>query len=203
MAVTTENSFMANIDQGTDKPNSKAPAALSRFAFLIGHWRFEAKFKSPDGEWQIFHGTWAGRYILDGHAIADEYKMLGANEEMLVLGMNFRVYDAAKQIWSIKWLDALAGTWTDLTSEEFGGAKFEGQSVSYIFREPVGASAGWNMAYTRAIYTSVRTWACTRISNTAVAGFGAQYRISRPRVCHRAEASNPPRLSSDSCLENR
>jgi hypothetical protein len=155
MAATTGNSFMEHIDQGTDKPNAKAPAALSRFAFLIGQWRFDAKFKSPKGEWQTFHGTWAGRYILDGHAIADEYKMFGANGEVLVLGMNFRVYDAAKQIWSIKWLDALAGTWTDLTSEEFGGAKFKGQSVSYIFREPVGASAGWNMAYTRAIYTSV------------------------------------------------
>ena len=51
--------------------------------------------------------------------------------------------------------------------------------------------------------TPPRTWACTIISNTAVAAFGAQYRFSRPRVCHRAEASNPPRPSSDSCLENR
>jgi hypothetical protein len=35
----------------------------------------------------------------------------------------------------------------------------------------------------------------TRISSTAVAGFGAQYRISLPRVCQRAEASKPPRPS--------
>ena len=48
-----------------------------------------------------------------------------------------------------------------------------------------------------------RTSLCTRISSTAVAGLGAQYRISRPRVCHRAEASKPPRPSSDSCLEKR
>ena len=48
-----------------------------------------------------------------------------------------------------------------------------------------------------------RIWLCTRISSTAVAGLGAQYRISRPRVCHRAGASKPPRPSSDSCLEKR
>ena len=155
MAAATGNGFMDPIDRGTDKPNPKAPVALSRFAFLIGRWRFEAKFKSPAGEWQTFHGTWIGRYILDGHAIADEYRMFGPAGEVLVLGTNFRVYDAAKQVWNIKWLNALEGTWTDLTSEEFGGAQFEGQSVSYTFREPLGASKGWATEYTRATYTSV------------------------------------------------
>ena len=154
-AAAMGDGFMEQIDQSTGKSNPKAPAALSQFAFLIGHWRFDAKFKSPKGEWQTFHGTWIGRYILDGYAIADEYRMLGSGGEVIVHGMNFRVYDRAKQVWNIKWLNALEGTWTDLTSEEFGGAKFEGQSVSYIFREPIGASSGWTAAYTRATYTSV------------------------------------------------
>jgi hypothetical protein len=146
---------MEQIDQNTDKPNPKAPAALSEFAFLVGRWRFDAQFKAPNGEWQTFHGTWIGRYILDGLAIADEYRMLGADGKLIVLGMNFRVYDASKQSWNIKWLNALDGTWTDLTSEELGGVKFEGGSVSYTFREPAGATEGWTAAYTRATYTSV------------------------------------------------
>jgi hypothetical protein len=150
----TREDFMEQID-GHDKPNPKAHPELSRFAFLIGRWRFDARFKSPKGDWQTFHGTWTGRYILDGHAIADEYRMLGSGGEVVVLGMNFRVYDSAKQIWTIKWLNARDGTWTDLTSEEFGGAKFEGQSVSYVFREPIGASEGWAATYTRATYMSV------------------------------------------------
>ena len=138
-----------------DKPNPNAPAALSQFAFLIGEWRFDAKFKSPRGESQTFHGTWIGRLILDGHVIEDEYKMLGANGEVIVHGMNFRVYDAAKKFWNIKWLNALQGTWMDLTSEEFGGAQIEGQSISYVFREATGASGRWTQPYTRATYTSV------------------------------------------------
>jgi hypothetical protein len=155
MAAAPRDNFMEQIDQSTNKPNPKAPTALSQFAFLIGHWRFDAKFKSPQGERHTFHGTWIGRYILDGYAIADEYKMLGSDGKVIVHGMNFRVYDVPKQLWNIKWLNALEGSWTDLTSEEFGGAKFEGQSVSYIFREPIGATSAWTAPYTRATYTSV------------------------------------------------
>ena len=32
------------------KLNPKAPSELSRFAFLIGKWRFEAKVKLPGGK---------------------------------------------------------------------------------------------------------------------------------------------------------
>ncbi|HEX4077973.1 MAG TPA: hypothetical protein VHX61_03745 [Rhizomicrobium sp.] len=139
----------------TRNSHSKAPKELGQFAFLIGKWRFDARFKSASGEWETYHGTWTGRYILDGRAIADEYRMLGSDGEIAVLGVNFRVYDAARQVWNIKWLNALDGTWADLTSEEFGGVTFEGQSVSYVFREPLGATRGWAEAYTRATYTIV------------------------------------------------
>jgi hypothetical protein len=151
--ATTELDSMGQSERSTR--NSQAPKELDRFAFLIGQWRFDARFKSGSGEWETFHGTWTGRYILDGRVIADEYRMLGPDGEVIVFGMNFRVYDAARQVWNIKWLNALDGSWTDLTPEEFGGAKFEGQSVSYIFREPLGATKGWATAYTRATYTSV------------------------------------------------
>jgi len=64
--------------------------------------------------------------------------------------MNFRTYDGTKQIWDIKWLNALAGTWVDFASEEFGGVRFGGQSIIYVFKEPVAAHA-----YTRATYTNI------------------------------------------------
>jgi hypothetical protein len=81
--------------------------------------------------------------------------MLGSSGEVLVHGMNLRMYDALKRVWNIKWLNALYGKWMDLTSDEFGGAQIEGQSVSYIFREPVGVSSGWMAPYTNATYTDV------------------------------------------------
>jgi hypothetical protein len=141
---------MHEVEQPFGKPNPNAPAALSQFEFLIGRWRCEAKIKVADGQWQTFHATWLGRYILDGYAIADEYRMIGPTGELIVLGLNVRAYDASRQIWNIKWLNALAGTWTDLGPEELGGVTFDGQSIIYAFKEPVAAHA-----YTRVAYTNI------------------------------------------------
>jgi hypothetical protein len=142
---------MKHLEQGVGRHSLNAPAELSRFAFLIEQWRFEARFKSSSEEWQAFHGTWLGHYILDGFAIADEYRMMDSSGELIVLGMNFRVYDSAKQVWNIKRLNALEGTWTDLTSEQFGGARFDGRSVTYAFKAEHGAQ--W--PFTRATYTDI------------------------------------------------
>jgi hypothetical protein len=142
--------------KGTDskedwgRPNPKAPAALERFAFLIGRWRCVAKVRMESGEWQTFEGAWLGRYILDGFVIADEYRMTGAQGELLVLGLNLRSYEAERQRWHIKWVSALGGTWTDLGLEELGGVKFNGQSVTYVFKEPM-----MEHALTRATYTNI------------------------------------------------
>jgi len=138
------------VDEKSSKPNPNAPAELSRFAFLIGRWRCEARVRLANGEWLTFAATWLGRYILDGYAIADEYRMTGSSGELIVLGMNFRTYDASKQIWNIKWLSALSGTWTDLGPEELGGVRFDGQSIIYAFKEPMATHA-----FTRATYTNI------------------------------------------------
>jgi hypothetical protein len=64
--------------------------------------------------------------------------------------LNLRTYDAAKQTWNMKWLNALAGTWVDLGPEELGGVNFDGRSIIYAFREPVAGHA-----YTRATYANI------------------------------------------------
>jgi hypothetical protein len=138
------------MDQSFGSANPKAPAELSRFAFLIGDWRCDARIKVGDGDWQRYEATWLGRYILDGYVIADEYRMMSLSGETVVLGLNVRAYDAAKQVWNIKWVDALSGAWRDLGPPDLGGVRFEGPSVIYYFKEPMMAHA-----YTRATYTSV------------------------------------------------
>ena len=136
---------MEDFEKEFGKPNSNAPAELSRFGFLIGNWRCDAKVKVGSGEWQTFEASWAGRFILDGYVIADEYRMTSSSGDLIVLGMNFRVYDPATQVWNIKWLHATTGTWTDLGAEQMGGVRFEGESIVYAFKEPMAAHA-----YTRA-----------------------------------------------------
>jgi hypothetical protein len=141
---------MDQVEQEFGKANPNAPAALSRFAFLIGRWRCEARVRSANGEWQTLQAMWLGRFVLDGYAIADEYRMTDSSGELIVLGMNLRTYDATRQTWNMKWLNALAGTWVDLGPEELGGVTFDGQSIIYAFKEPVAAHP-----YTRATYTNI------------------------------------------------
>ena len=140
---------MAQNEKDYGKLNSKAAPELSHFAFLIGKWSCVAKLLSADGTWQTFRAAWLGRYILDGYAIADEYRMFSAKGELIVLGVNFRTYDAGKHAWNIRWLNGLVGDWTDLASQELGGVKVDGSSITYAFHEPTAGHA-----YTRATYTA-------------------------------------------------
>lgn len=130
--------------------NTNAPPELTRFAFLIGKWRCDVKLKRVEGTWENLKATWEGRYILDGYAIADEYRMTTLAGELLVFGINLRTYDAKEKAWNMKWLNALAGTWVDLGPEDLGGVRADEKSVSYSMKEPVARHA-----LTRATYTNI------------------------------------------------
>jgi hypothetical protein len=138
---------MESFDRQFGSLNPKAPAVLSEFAFLVGEFDCEARIHLDDGQWQNFPAKWTGRFILDGYAIADEYRMFDSAGALVVLGMNFRTYDAARKKWNLRWLDAFSGAWTNLAPLEFGGVTFADKSISYILREPM---AGHNL--TKATY---------------------------------------------------
>ena len=87
---------MEPIRENLGRLNPNAPPNLSLFAFLIGRWECEAKLKVSETTWQTFRATWTGRFVLDGYAIADEYRMTSAAGDLIVLGMNLRSYDPAK-----------------------------------------------------------------------------------------------------------
>ena len=138
-------------DFGT--PNPDAPTELSQFAFLIGNWTFDAKVKTPDGQSLPFKGTWRGRYVLEGYAISDEYRMTDLSGKLIVLGLNLRSYDANKQTWNIKWLNAQAGTWTNLAPSALGPVRFDNQSIIYAFTETAPLDSAH--VYTRVTYTKI------------------------------------------------
>ena len=142
------------LDPAFGKLAPHAPPELSAFAFLIGSWQCNARIQSPTGDWQRFEAEWFGRFILDGHAIADEYRMTSLSGELVVLGMNVRTYNPVTRTWNIQWLDALTGAWTDLLSPDLGGVHIHrsngrSSSISYAFKEPTAAHP-----YTRATYTT-------------------------------------------------
>jgi hypothetical protein len=131
-------------------PHIAAPAELSHFAFLIGNFTCDARLRMPDGSWQTLKATWNGNFILDRHPIADEYRMTRQDGSLMVLGMNFRSYDAEHATWHIKWLNALDGKWTDLGTREMGGVTIDDRGITYAFKEPTAAHG-----FTRAAYTNI------------------------------------------------
>ena len=145
------------LDPAFGKLSPHAPPELAAFAFLIGSWQCNARIKSTTGDWQRFEAQWLGRFILDGYAIADEYRMTTLSGELIVLGMNVRTYNPATHTWTIKWFDAITGAWTDLVSPELGGVHINrcngsngsGSSITYAFKEPTATHP-----YTRATYTT-------------------------------------------------
>ncbi|HSY37478.1 MAG TPA: hypothetical protein VK814_17120 [Acidobacteriaceae bacterium] len=142
------------LDPSFGKLSPFAPPELAAFAFLIGSWQCNARIKASSGEWHRFDAEWLGRFILDGHAIADEYRMTTLSGDLVVLGMNLRTYDPATHTWRIQWLNALTGAWTDLVSQDLGGvhinrANGTGSSITYAFKEPTASHP-----YTRATYTA-------------------------------------------------
>ena len=112
-------------------PNPKAPPELSQFAFIIGKWRCDVRVKGENGTWQTYQATWVGRYILDGHVIADEYRMANQAGELVVHGMNFRSYSVEKKTWVMRWLDATSSFWVELGPEKLGGVRVNPKTITF------------------------------------------------------------------------
>jgi hypothetical protein len=77
---------MGRSEEEYGRPNPGAPPELSRFAFLIGKWRCDARLKRESGSWERLQASWVGRYVLDGYTIMDEFRMTKPTGDLLVLG---------------------------------------------------------------------------------------------------------------------
>ena len=111
--------------------NPQAPPELSQFAFIIGEWRCDVRVKGDDGTWQTYAARWIGRYILDGYAIADEYRMTGEAGEVIVHGINFRSYSVEKNTWVMRWLDGTRAFWVELGPEALGGVRVDSETITF------------------------------------------------------------------------
>jgi hypothetical protein len=88
--------------------NPAAPAQLDAMASLIGEWAITTETRQQDGTWQASDGAqWNFYFILDGHAIQDDWIAHGApvgDPPMMQLGTNIRIYDTAEERWEMAWI---------------------------------------------------------------------------------------------------
>lgn len=137
-------------------PSSNAAPEFSQFAFIIGKWMCDVRLKGEGGSWQQYQATWVGRYILGGHAIADEYRMTNQAGELIVHGMNFRSYSAERRTWIMKWLNA-KGFWLDLVPEDLGGVRVEPEIVTFDYVDKFAPNALNRVTFSN-ISTDHFTW---------------------------------------------
>ncbi|MEL7834274.1 hypothetical protein [Fodinibius sp. Rm-B-1B1-1] len=126
-----QNQEKAKNTFGMEQLNPNAPKQLSAFGFLLGKWNCKVIAKQEDGTTSELRATWKGQTILDGYVIADEYQMMDSEGSLVMLGMNYRAYNTETDVWNMKWLEALSGTWLDLGTQELGGVQITDTTIVY------------------------------------------------------------------------
>lgn len=159
--ISQKDAQAMNRDKEYGNPNHKAPPELSQFAFIIGKWRCDARLKGEDGTWQPYQATWVGRYILDGHVIADEYRMTNQTGELIVHGMNFRSYSVEKKTWVMRWLNATGSFWLELAPEKLGGVRVAPKTITFNFVDTFAPDALTRVTFSN-ISESHFTWSGER-----------------------------------------
>jgi hypothetical protein len=88
--------------------NPAAPVELDAMASLIGEWAITTETRQQDGTWADSDpARWNFYFILDGHAIQDDWIDLGAplgDPPVPQRGTNIRVYDPAEGRWEMAWI---------------------------------------------------------------------------------------------------
>ena len=123
---------------GYGLPHPDAPAELQRFSFLVGTWKCEGRVLGDAGEWKPFTADWIGHYILDGMAIADEFRAMWPDGSLFKHGQNIRMYNAEQRQWKMKWIDALDATVLKMGPPELGGVKTTDSTIMFHILHETG-----------------------------------------------------------------
>jgi hypothetical protein len=125
------------------EPHPESAEQLSLFAFLIGHWKGEGQSRDEDGTRSDYQMTWLGRYILDGHAIADEARVYGGDGELSALFITYRYWIRSQSRWIIEAHDVLQSKLVTQAAQDLGGVRVEEDSIAVMTRWPAAIGREW------------------------------------------------------------
>ena len=108
-----------------------APPELARFAFILGEWKIRTRGRWSDGPDFTSTGTWIGRYVLDGYAIADEARVFDADGRLIGMGVTYRSVRPTDGRWVMQWFSALDSTWEELRTDDLPPVEFGDDFVRF------------------------------------------------------------------------
>jgi hypothetical protein len=148
--------------------NPEAPPETAQFGRFAGVWEATQVRRNPDGTWSDHktHALWRWYFILDGHAIQDDWIKLD-EAEGAVVGTNIRIYNPEDKQWQMAWIDSTHRRLATFTAVSDGGVMVmtghnaQGRMVRNTFSEITERSFEWTQEWTA---DAGATWfAVTRI----------------------------------------
>lgn len=138
------------------RPNPNAPPETAQLAPLVGTWEAVRFIRRRDGSWSSpVKALWQWYYILDGHAIQDDWGLLDDSTGALqTIGTNLRIYNPTKKHWEMTWIDKSARSVLFFKATEvdgkviMNGKNAKGQQVRNTFSDITPASFLWQQEWT-------------------------------------------------------
>lgn len=125
LSILIVSTSQAQADPAAQRVSPDAPSETAQFAPLIGDWVIQDYQRDANGDWQPGAGAdWRFYWILDGHAIQDDWIAPGraseAPESGRQYGTNIRIYNPKQDRWEMAWasskgqkVDTFTATRTD------------------------------------------------------------------------------------------
>ncbi len=107
--------------------NPDAPPETAQFGRLVGIWRATQTSRNADGTWsdQETEADWIWYYILDGHAIQDDWISPPLDHDTVTTprfrGTNIRIYRSDAGRWEMAWIDQNSRAVATFTAVEQNG----------------------------------------------------------------------------------
>lgn len=119
-------SLFCNGQEATGK--NKIHTNLKNFAFLIGDFEFKGKSLKSRTEYRHYKGVWKSKYVLEGAAIEEDFKILDDTGNTTFHGLTLRSFNAKTNEWVMGFFDALSPKWYPLGQPTFkdGEITFKG-----------------------------------------------------------------------------
>ena len=172
--LTACNSKRENNSTEIIKQNPDAPPETAVLGQLVGTWDIDQSIINKVGTWggRKRHAIWKWYYILDGHAIQDDWILVDSLNNQHVAGTNIRIYNPEEKQWYMAWIDKTVRRLATFTATNDSGTvvmdghNAKGQRIKNIFYNIKKNEFDWRQDWT---FDDGKSWiTVTKIHGTRI-----------------------------------
>ena len=172
--ITACNPKQENSSSENTKLNPDAPPETAVLGQLVGTWDIDQLIINKDGTWggRKRHAIWKWYYILDGHAIQDDWILVDSLNNQHVAGTNIRIYNPEEKQWYMAWIDKTVRRLATFTATNDSGTvvmdghNAKGQRIKNIFYNIKKNEFDWRQDWT---FDDGKSWiTVTKIHGTRI-----------------------------------